>query len=213
MSKRICACGCARELSERTERRHLNGKGPASLSLHVLLENPWAVKRPIKKRTPKHRETQALSGSSCKQGVYDAPPLPQDNDVTMHDNATPFEPVDEAEEQGYVLSATRRSSCIATKIAQIHECHWGPGSQELIREDDEEPEDENLEDENPLIVGEDEDEEVKEDDSWKLTCATPGLEGIPLLLRVVTLSPRLSRARQAQNRYDKMNVIDHKDQV
>ncbi|KAM6493522.1 hypothetical protein JOM56_011656 [Amanita muscaria] len=32
------------------------------------------------------------------------------------------------------------------------------------------------------------------------------------VLRVVTLSPRLSRARQAQNRYDKMNVIDHKDQ-
>jgi hypothetical protein len=98
----------------------------------------------------------------------------------MHDNAAPFEPVDEAEEQGYVLSATRRSSRIATKIAQIHERRWGPGSQELIREDDEEPEDENLEDENPLIVGEDEDEEVKEDDSWKLTCATPGLEGIPL---------------------------------
>jgi len=206
MTKRHCACGCAHEVSESTERRHLKGRGPAVLSRYVLQENPWAVKPPIKKQTRKHQEMQALSGSSRKRlrahesptregpssqlpnredAAEDAPPL-------LLDNHTPsFEALDELEEHGHVLSTKRRSGRIALKIAQIHERRWGSGNQELIQEDEnnEEPEAENSvldgdEEHFSLLAGddedEDEDEEVEENDWQKLTSAAPGQEGIPL---------------------------------
>jgi hypothetical protein len=185
-------------VSESTERRHLNGKGPKTLSLHVLQENPWAVKPPIKKRTPKHRETQASLDSArkrlrvhesskqgypssqlpdCEDTAEDALPLHNDIDTIIDESAAAFEPLDEPEEHGHVLSATRRSGRIATKIVQVHERRWGAGNQELIREDEKDNE---PEDEEPVMYGEDEDEEVEEDDWQKLTSATPGQEGIPL---------------------------------
>jgi hypothetical protein len=87
--------------------------------------------------------------------------------------------LDEPEE--HVRSATRHSGRIAVKIAQIR---WGAGNQELVREDenDEEPEDENpvMDGDDERLSGEDEDEEVEEDDWQKLTSAAPGQEGIPL---------------------------------
>src|SRR3981081_4259313 len=160
--------------------------GPASLSLHILHENPWAVKLPIKKWTRKHQEKQALLGTSRKQlrahknpmregpssqlpnyedAAEDAPLLLLDNHTTS------FEALDEPEEHG---PATRRSGRLALKVAQIQERRWGAGNQELIREDenDKEPEDKNPVDEHlSLLIGdsEDEDEEVEEDDWRKLT--------------------------------------------
>jgi hypothetical protein len=127
---------------------------------------------------------QLLDHEDSVEPELENPSLPLDIDALMHNNT--IRSLDEPEEHGHVLSATRRSGRIATKIAQVHGRRWGAGNQVLIREDES---DEQSEDEDPVVDGGDErlvgcgdkeDEEDEEDDWQKLTSANPGQEGIPL---------------------------------
>jgi hypothetical protein len=65
MSKRICACGCERLVSESTERRHQDGQGPRTLTLHVLSANPW-VKSLGKKNVTQATVKKTLLGRPGK---------------------------------------------------------------------------------------------------------------------------------------------------
>ncbi|KIL58823.1 hypothetical protein M378DRAFT_181112 [Amanita muscaria Koide BX008] len=200
--KEICPCGCKRKLSRATINRHLGGKGPGTLALHVLA-NTRTLQCRGKKSKASYSMKQVLLGKSSqrrkrpvkqKESAEETTPdscedllegevlvQPDDAHILMNEPMPTVEPTDTLPDQGHVLSTARRSNRVAAKLVQVQQFRWGTGHAEFTQEEDEEEVggvDMNGGDLPDREDDEEEEEDWDEDDWQNVMSAAPGQEGI-----------------------------------
>ena len=198
MVKRLCACGCRNQVTQRTESRHLNGQGPLFLASSVLSQSRSLAQRRKSSHRPANQELVGRLGplqpavDSRPASVNSPPPIYlDDGDFPMgeagpsgvdHDTTQPTHANAAGNHDDYGLSKLRRSHRIADYVDQVGRQRWGSNHvrQFILDEESDEEEDKEESDEEEEQLSDEEDYlgSLEQDDEYAILGAEPGQEGV-----------------------------------
>jgi hypothetical protein len=147
--KRLCACGCGRNVTRGTELRHQQGKGPSKLVSAILGQNRTLIGRHRKRKSSRQSVKHQLVGRRAPiRNAFIPDHFPDDDHPVddagpsgvRHDTPMPYTPPSIPHSPSLrlhsegdttndnvvsTLSTTRRSQRVAERIDRIGRQRWG----------------------------------------------------------------------------------------